>query len=525
MRLQSVVAAAITTGVAASNFPHACSSLASRLSIPNTTISSTSFVAAGTNLTFPTLDPSCAPLFQVVSSDVCRVVLDIATSNRSRTVTEVWLPSNWTGRFLATGNGGIGGCIQYYDVDYGASLGFATTGSDGGHSGQNGTLWLNNIDVVIDYSFRSLLASAQVGKQVTDDFYGAAHKKSYYLGCSTGGRQGWKMAQDHPDVFDGIVAGAPVLSFGIQTAFVGMFYPIIATAGPDGFPPPSLWPVIDAEILKQCDGIDGAIDGIIEEPTRCHFRPEALLCSPAKNSSSCLTPKQVDTVRAIFGPLIVDGIPPMSGLAYGPGLVAAIFATFSGPGQFLFTDNWYRFAIFNDPSFNATFLTPEEITFGWNLNPGGVNTWSGDLSHLKNRGSKILHYHGQQDTIVPSANSNRYYELVAKTMNLPHTSIDDFYRFFRISGMGHCATGQGAVSIGNMETNLAGLDPSENVLTAMVRWVEEGIAPDTITGTAFIDQNPASGVDFRRAHCRYPYRNVFTGKGSVKDPGNWKCIL
>ncbi|KAJ7842251.1 Tannase/feruloyl esterase [Mycena olivaceomarginata] len=503
-------------------FQQACSALTSRLTLLNTTIASTSFVAAGTRLTFPTADPSCSSS-QLVSSDVCRVVLTVVTSSRSRTAMEAWLPSNWTGRFLSTGNGGIGGCIQYTDMDYGSSLGFATTGSDNGHPGQNGTLFLNNIEVVKDFSWRSLLTSAVVGKQITRDFYGKPHDKSYYLGCSTGGRQGWKIAQEFPDVFDGIVAGSPAFAWDNLMSWSGMFFPLIVNAGPDGFPPPSTWPVIDAELLRQCDGIDGAVDGIVEDPALCNFRPEALICLPG-NSSSCITRKQAETVRAVFVPLFAEGILMYPGLQFGPGLVAAIFQIYSSR-QFLFTDNWYRFAVFNNPAFNATVLTSEEIVFAWNLNPGDINTWSGDLSRFSDRGARILHYHGQQDQLISSANSNRYYDLVSRTMGLPPSSLDKFYRFFRISGMMHCGGGPGATFIGNTEASVASLDPDENVLMAMVRWIEEGIAPETITGTAFINQTKALGADFKRAHCRYPYRNVYTGKGDVKDPASWKCIL
>ncbi|KAF7340905.1 Carboxylic ester hydrolase [Mycena sanguinolenta] len=489
-------------------FQQACAALASQLVIPNTTIASTSFVAAGTTLTFPGVDPSCGTPSQVVSSDLCRVVLTVATSDRSSTAMEAWLPSNWTGRFLSTGNGGIGGCIQYTDMDYGSSLGFATTGSNNGHSGQNGTAFLNNIEVVKDFAWRSLLTSAVVGKQITDDFYGRPHDKSYYLGCSTGGRQGWKMAQDFPDVFDGIVAGSPAFAWNSLMSWAGMFQ------SPH---------FIDAELLNQCDGLDGAVDGIIEDPALCNFQPGALICAPGQ-TSACLTSKQAETVSAVFAPLLADGILVFPGLEYGPGLVALIFEIYSAT-QFLFTDNWFRFAVFNDPAFNASVLTPDEILFALKSNPGDIQAFSGDLSQFRDRGAKILHYHGQQDQLISSANSNRYYDHVSQTMNLPHSSIDEFYRFFRISGMEHCGGGPGATFIGNVENAVASLDPNQNVLTAMVRWIEEGIAPDTITGTAFINQTKALGVDFQRAHCRYPFHNVFTGKGDVKDPTSWECVL
>ncbi|KAJ7270681.1 Tannase/feruloyl esterase [Mycena haematopus] len=528
MRLKAffiaVVAVIAGTPRVHAEFQKACAAFASQLTIPNATIAGSSFVAAGTNLTFPTEDPTCAPLFQVVSSDLCRVVLSVATSNRSSTAMEVWLPSNWTGRFLSTGNGGLAGCLAYLDMDYASSLGFATTGSNNGHSGTSGASFLNNIEVVKDFAWRSLLTSALVGQQITRDFYGKPHNKSYYSGCSTGGRQGWKMAQDYPGVFDGIVAGAPAFAWDDLMSWSGRFYSIIANAGPDGYPPLSMWAAIDAELLKQCDGIDGALDGIIEDPSLCSFRPEALICPPG-DSSSCLTSKQARTVRAIFEPLYgVNGSLVFPGLEYGPLQVAAIFVIYSS-SQLMIVDNWYRFAVFNDPGLNTTFLTPDEIAFASNLNPAGVDAWSGDLSKFRDRGAKILHYHGQQDEGISSANSNRYYNHVSRTMGLPSSSLDEFYRFFRISGLGHCGGGQGATFIGLTGNNVASLDPDENVLTAMVRWVEKGIAPETITGTAYIAQTPALGVDFKRAHCRYPYRNVYTGKGNVKDPASWKCIV
>ncbi|KAK7063612.1 Tannase/feruloyl esterase [Favolaschia claudopus] len=522
----TVVAA--STHVSAAYFQQSCNSIASKLSVHNATISGATFVQAGTTLTFPDVDPSCKiPLLrgtepQVVSADICRVKLTIATSTRSRTAMEVWLPSNWTGRFLATGGVGIGGCVQYNDMNYGASLGFATSGSDNGHTGQNGTLFLNNTDVVDDFAFRGLLTSAQVGKQITREFYGKAQTKSYYSGCSEGGREGWKMAQDFPDEFDGILVGAPAFAWTELMSWDGMFLPLIKNAGPN-FPPQSLWPVVDAGILAQCDGLDGAMDGIIEEPSRCHFNPDALICAPGQ-TSACLTSQQADTVRAVFSPLFADGTFIYPALQFGPGLLGQIYQSF-GATQFLLTDNWFRFAVFNDPAFNTTMLTQDEIIFAQMLNPGGINTFSGDISKFRKRGSKILHFHGQVDPLISSLNSNRYYDLVSETMKMRPAALDAFYRFFRISGMGHCAGGPGATWIGNGKENAASLDPDQNVLMAMVRWVEQGIPPDTILGTAYVNQTQGLGVDFQRAHCRYPFHNMFSGKGSVKDPANWNCVL
>lgn len=109
-------------------------------------------------------------------------------------------------------------------------------------------------------------------------------------------------------------------------------------------------------------------------------------------------------------------------------------------------------------------------------------------------------------------------------MSLAPAQLDEFYRFFRISGMGHCSGGPGAYHIGNQAGNSASLDPEENVLMAMVRWVEQGMAPDTITGTAYVLDTKSLGVAFKRAHCRYPYRNMYKGIGDPTVPDSWQCV-
>jgi len=111
---------------------------------------------------------------------------------------------------MATGNGGLGGCVAYPELSYMASMGFAVVGTNNGHNGTSGKAFYNNADIVHDFASRAIHTSAIVGKQVTKAYYGEEHKKSYYTGCSTGGRQGLKSVQEWPEDFDGVIAGAPV---------------------------------------------------------------------------------------------------------------------------------------------------------------------------------------------------------------------------------------------------------------------------------------------------------------------------
>lgn len=143
------------------------------------------------------------------------------------------------------------------------------------------------------------------GKRIVELFYQQSFRKSYYLGCSLGGRQGIKSSQMFPTDFDGIVAGSPAVDFNNLVSWRASFFPITGSSTSPDFISPALWSVIHDEVLKQCDGIDGVMDGIIENPNLCHFNATTLLC-PTGVSSNCLSSVQVGMVEKIFSPFL-DG--------------------------------------------------------------------------------------------------------------------------------------------------------------------------------------------------------------------------
>lgn len=171
--------------------------------------------------------------------------------------------------------------------------------TNNGHNGSSGGLFFyKSPGVVEDFAYRALHTGTVLGKQITSFFYQRPYTKSYYLGCSTGGRQGFKEVQDWPEDFDGLVAGAPAFDFNHLQDWSARFYVLVnATTVPL-----SLWTTVHAEVLKQCDGLDGAVDGVIEDPELCYFRPESLICS-AGQTSACLTGQQAAIVRSIYEPL------------------------------------------------------------------------------------------------------------------------------------------------------------------------------------------------------------------------------
>lgn len=137
------------------DFQSSCASIVPDIKIPNATVYFSEFIAAGTNLSLPDANVTCGTPTQVVPADICRISLYVSTSNRSGINMEVWLPSNWTGRFLSTGNGGLAGCIGYDDMAYTVGYGFASVGANNGHNGTSGGAFYNNLEVVTDFAYRS----------------------------------------------------------------------------------------------------------------------------------------------------------------------------------------------------------------------------------------------------------------------------------------------------------------------------------------------------------------------------------
>lgn len=505
----------------------ACSGLSQSLALPNTTVYSTTFVSAGTNLTIANNPVGCNRPSQVADVDVCRVSMLYETGPTSNVTLEAWLPFNWTGRFLGVGNGGLGGCIYYEDINYGALHGFATIGSNNGHDGNTGLPFYKNPGVVEDFAYRAIHSEAVIGKQVVEAFYGREADKSYYLGCSTGGRQGFKEAQSFPEDFDGIVAGAPAFAWNDLLYWSGLFLNKTGNATSPKFLTSAQWDLVYADILAQCDErVDGVADTVIEDPDLCPYRPEALICgagnSTSNGTANCLTSTQVETVRNVFSP--VYG--PQGQLIFPrpqPGANATA-RVFNGL-PYAYASDWFRYVVYNDTTWDVATIDLSDWQAATDLNPFNIQTFEGDLSAVRDRGSKILHYHGLQDDLISSENSARYYAHVSQTMGATYAELDEFYRYFRISGLGHCNSGTGANFIGNKNATDAGYAPESNVLAAIVAWVEDGEAPESILGTKYTTgANGTTTVDYQRRHCKYPARNTWDRQGDPKDPHSWECL-
>jgi feruloyl esterase len=187
----------------------------------------------------------------------------------------------------------------------GSHYGFATISTDTGHNSTAGDItWaLNEPERIIDWGYRAMHGSVEIAKQVVQAYYDCKPKYNYYSGCSTGGRQGIRDVQLYPDDFHGVLAGAPAWwTSHLQTWTVKIGLYNLPVDAPHHIPP-ALFPVVGAEVLKQCDGQDGLVDNVISNPLGCDFFPEALLCGPGvtnQTTSRCLTAAQIGTLYHIY---------------------------------------------------------------------------------------------------------------------------------------------------------------------------------------------------------------------------------
>ncbi|MCJ1352398.1 MAG: putative feruloyl esterase B-2 [Icmadophila ericetorum] len=315
-----------------------------------------------------------------------------------------------------------------------------------------------------------------------------------------------------PDDFDGIVAGSPALDFNNLASWRASFFPITGSEDSSNFIAPSTWTgLIHSEVLNQCDGLDGVLDGIIEDPDLCDFRPKALMCA-TRVSINCLTPVQTEMVREIFSPfygangeLIYPAMQPGSEVLAVQKLYAGMPFSYSEVSV-VQNQDWFRYVVFENPAWNASTFSIYDAALAESLNPSDIRTWPDDLSSFRNTHGKIITYHGGQDNQITSYNTERFYNHLLRGMQATSGELDKFFRFFRISGMFHCNSGPGAWVFGQGGGASAVGVPFEsanNVLAAIVEWVENGTAPDTIEGTKFVNDTEALGISFQRRHCRF----------------------
>ncbi|KAL6243466.1 hypothetical protein RBB50_009458 [Rhinocladiella similis] len=424
----------------------------------------------------------------------------------------IWLPlEGWNGRFQGVGGGGwLAGYPGGRALAYPVSQGWAAATTDGGNISANGAV-LNpnaltssgdvNWGLLVDFSSRALHETAVVGKAVAQSFYGKA-PRTYFNGCSTGGRQGYMLAQKYPLDYDGILANGPALYWPTFTLTMNWAHFLMNSL--KTYPSPCEYSAFQNASIAACDALDGVSDGIISDVAACNFDPYSLVGTTAKCGEEEYT---ITSAAATVVAKIREGPKTPWGTQLWDGMDWGMIYSSMAPTKFVngtwvnqpdaILDSWVQYFILQDPGFDFETTTLEQLTDFYALAPalydGVIGTSNSDLSQFRDAGRKLLTWHGMNDERIMINNTIKYRLQVEGTMG-GKERVNEFYRLFFPPGVGHCGGGRGPVPRG-------GLD-------ALVAWVEEGTAPDVLFGEA---PSPLTGANMTRNICLWPKVARFNG--------------
>jgi feruloyl esterase len=456
----------------------------------------------------------------------CRIAATIKPAKDSDIKMEVWLPlTGWNGKYRGEGNGGFAGGIYYPGLATAVSAGYASASTDTGHSGSpvDASWALGHPDKIVDFGWRAIHEMTVKAKRIIQAFYGDAPKKSYFIGCSNGGRQALMEAQRFPEDYDGIVAGAPANYW--TTVFATFIWDIQAMqAEPGSYIGANKIPAIARAVVAACDANDGVKDGVLNDPRTCHFDPKALLCKE-DDSDSCLTAPQAAALKKIYdGPVDASGRQIFPGFFAGGEEGEGGWATWidRGPGkdlQTVFAHGFYSNMISTKEPVDLKSINVETaVKLADDQQGPDFNAIDPNLKTFARHGGKLIMYHGWSDAALPPQGSINYYNSVEEALGPGKPTL--FMRLFMAPGMQHCGGGPGANSFGQFAP--VG-DADHDLSLALERWVEKGIAPDKLIATKFVDDKSEKGVAMTRPLCAYPQTATYKGAGDINDAANFEC--
>jgi hypothetical protein len=422
------------------------------------------------------------------------------------------LPEKWNGRFMMQGGGGLNGSVA---TPLGSSAagdttalqrGFAVVTTDTGHQGAHGfdASFFSDQEATLNFLYQAIGKVAITSKQIVAQYYGKTIEHSYYMGCSTGGREAMIMSQRYPRLFDGIVAGAPAMRTSFSNLADKWVMTSLAKIAPkDEQGHPKVAEALTAQdktivmdgLLKQCDVIDGVADNMIFNPVGCKFDPMSVACSATKKDA-CISPEKTKAIKLGFaGPKNSLGVQVYPGFWFDTGItetqgIPGLLNPGNHPivGKITSTDmNVDQEAM--AASTPAAFVGDSAY---WTL----LNTFS-------DNGGKLIFYHGVSDPWFSAQETTRYYEQLVRD-NGGTEKVSQWSRLFLVPGMGHC--GGGAAALDQLDM----IDP-------IVDWVEKSKAPEQVivTGNTFPNRS--------RPLCPHPTYAHYKGVGDPEKAENFEC--
>jgi hypothetical protein len=462
---------------------------------------------------------------------------------------EMRLPIQWNGRFWYQANGGIDGTVIPATGEYGGGAvtsaltqGFAVISSDAGHDNRvtRGPGFGVDPQARLDYGYQAVGRLTPMAKSLIQKAYGKAPDRSYIGGCSNGGRHVMVAATRYPEQFDGYLMGAPGYKLplaAIANIFGAKQYAKVATDPNDlstAFTDAERQMVV-AKVLEKCDALDGLKDGMIQDIAQCQsqfqLERDVPTCQGARNGS-CLSAEQKKAIAPIFsGATTEDGKPFYSRFPVDAGLAdvgvkyweftapfkldsGAIGLIWSVPPQDPQRFNPTQYVLETPisellkavQSSNATY-TESALSFMMPVQPE-------NLDKLRDRGAKIVAYHGNSDAIFSSEDTARWYEGLQSNNG---GKADVFARYFPVPGMNHCRGGASADQF--------------DMISPLVKWVEEGIAPKQVISQVRGEGNPGGAnaeiptnwtPTRTRPLCPYPQVARYTS-GNSENASSFQC--
>lgn len=496
------------------------------LALPSTTITSAVLVTDPATA-FKTPALADLPAF-------CRVVAHVRSAPDSDIGVEIWLPvSGWAGVFHGNGNGGFAGVLAggYGSMLSGLRRHFATATTDTGTAPATpleGDALIGHPQKWKDWGRRSTHVMTLTGKSIAQAFYGAAIRRSYYTGCSTGGQQGLIEALYYPSDYDGILVGAPVINRTWGHAAVAWDF-AAAHRSPGSFLSDDRLRLLNAASTAYCNshGFGRAGDAFIGDPLDCPFDPMQIACTGQASASSCLTSAEVATARAFYnGPSNRRGQPLFFGWPAGSELPARFGWSFletadNGGPQFGGLFKWVFGPKWDWRTLNIDRDMPiVDAKLGADVN----DATRGSLSAYIARGGKLIIFHGLADALVPPAQSVAFYKRQARQVG-GMNRLRKNARLFMIPGVMHCGGGPGPDSF---SSTLAGIppppanDPGHDLFQTLIAWTDDRRAPASVTATKFTSASP-SKIVFQRPVCAYPQEAHYTGRGPTSGAASFTC--
>jgi len=446
---------------------------------------------------------------QAITVPFCRVLGRISKEINF----ELLLPAQWNKRFLMSGGGGFVGSIQN-SSRLEVNSGYATAGTDAGHkgSGIQADWALNNMERQIDFGKLAIHLTAVVSKYLIRAYYCKDPAYSYFSGCSRGGGQAMMEAQQYPADFDGIVAGAPAFTWpAIGAKFIQISqknYP-----NPKDLSKPVITKdnlkLLQEQVLKQCDALDGITDNIINDPRACKFDLSTLpVCPDSLASANCFTAQQLAAIKTVYATVTIKQDTIYPGFPFGAEneqgswdvWIAGNNPQVKMPSlHYMFGINMFKYLVFNNPDWDYSQYDLSNFFEETRYASAFLDATQSDYTEFKKRNGKMILFHGWNDPALSAFETIKHYQ----EAEMKDKDIQSHIRLFLLPGVLHCDGGPG---------------PDDVDWIVLVRdWVEKDKAPERVV----MSKKENGKTIMTRPVFPFPKVAVYSGKGDTNVEKNF----